>query len=262
MWTQKYVLDFLAEVGGIITSLLAGTSFFVTKYQQFVSEKSMLKRLYGEEQSPPALDDDASDKGQQQSSKEKFKDKLDRRKELEASFCQYTLFSCLKLLCCARCCKPQLERNKKFEVALERLNKERDVQFLIQVNRVTKLLQKTKILPRQRKAVAFSHDYVISEHDIARSAAEESKNAGSADTIDTAGLIRGFDPDNDKIDRRIYFEVTGEQVIEDEFANDYTSDEEWMLRNARDPLAFMLGYKVDTEESDNDQSQLPLIPGG
>ena len=48
-WTQTYITDFLAHIGGLFTSVIAGASFLLTNYQHFVSEKSLLKRLYGED---------------------------------------------------------------------------------------------------------------------------------------------------------------------------------------------------------------------
>ena len=38
-------------------------------------------------------------------------------------------------------------------------------------------------------------------------------------------LVTGFDPEQDLIDRRLYYEVTGRSLVEGEFADDDTSDE-------------------------------------
>ena len=40
--------DFLSEVGGFFTSVMGIFTFFISGYQSFVSEKSMIKKLYGE----------------------------------------------------------------------------------------------------------------------------------------------------------------------------------------------------------------------
>ena len=48
-WTQAYISDFLSEIGGLFTSLMAGARFLIAGYNRFVADKSMLKRLYGEE---------------------------------------------------------------------------------------------------------------------------------------------------------------------------------------------------------------------
>ena len=49
-WTQLYFLDFLANVGGLFTSLMAVLQLIMSGYQNFTADKSMLKRLYGEEE--------------------------------------------------------------------------------------------------------------------------------------------------------------------------------------------------------------------
>ena len=56
-------------------------------------------------------------------------------------------------------------------------------------------------------------------------------------------LIDGFDAERNDIDRRIYYEVTGRQVIEGEFEGDDTSDDEWGYLNKADPLAHAFEYK-------------------
>lgn len=59
-WTQMYLTDFLSDIGGLFTSLIAVASFILSNYQNFVSEKSLLKRLYGEDLSelPEEADSD------------------------------------------------------------------------------------------------------------------------------------------------------------------------------------------------------------
>ena len=87
-------------------------------YQEFVSQKSMLKRLYGEEEmvfneiKPRFSNDDSSQK--------QFRDILEKRKEFNTSFCVYMMISCLRNCCCCfiRCCGPRCRRqlviHKKF----------------------------------------------------------------------------------------------------------------------------------------------------
>ena len=40
-------MDFLADIGGLFTAVMGGIGFFIAGYQSFVSQKSLLKRLYG-----------------------------------------------------------------------------------------------------------------------------------------------------------------------------------------------------------------------
>ena len=65
------------------------------------------------------------------------------------------------------------------------------------------------------------------------------------------GLVADFDAENDEVDRRIYFEVTGRQLIDGEFDCSSSSDDDWVQRY--DPLS----HVVEDEEA-NDQ-QVALI---
>ena len=40
-------------------------------------------------------------------------------------------------------------------------------------------------------------------------------------------MLEGFEPETNETDRRFYYEVTGHQLVEGEFVNDDTSDEDW-----------------------------------
>ena len=46
-------------------------------------------------------------------------------------------------------------------------------------------------------------------------------------------LFFSFEPETNLMDRRIYFEVTGNQLIEDEFADDQ-SDGDWVKKHLED----------------------------
>ena len=97
---------------------------------------------------------------------------------------------------------------------------------MIEMNRATRILHKTRFLSRQLKAISFGHKYIISEKDVAKDG--ESEN-GSNSVIDrealTSELLDGFDAKNNEWDRRILFEVTGIRVYPDEFRNGWSSDE-------------------------------------
>ena len=95
---------------------------------------------------------------------------------------------------------------------------------MIEMNRVTRLLHKMHFLSRQRRAVNFSHKFVISDKDLARE--ERAKD----DTIDpdpaavTARLHEGFDPESSEKDRLILYEVTGLRLFLNEFLDEDSSD--------------------------------------
>ena len=59
-------------------------------------------------------------------------------------------------------------------------------------------------------------------------------------------VMDGFNPSNDIIDRRLYYEVTGSNLYPGEFFDDEGSDEEW--ERAPDPLhhAFSFNERRDT----------------
>ena len=58
-------------------------------------------------------------------------------------------------------------------------------------------------------------------------------------------LMRGFNPEANEIDRRIYYEVTGRQLNEDEFDDYDTSDDEWGSVYKPDPLAHAFDYREE-----------------
>ena len=75
------------------------------------------------------------------------------------------------------------------------------------------------------------------------------KQKSTGTTIDTGTMIEDlvgdFDPENNEIDRRIFFEVTGKQIIEGEFDDDGSSEEDWGILEAPDPLAHAFNYSED-----------------
>ena len=105
-WTQKYLSDFLSTIGGLFTALIAVASFFISDYQSFISQKSMLKRLYGEE------DLDArsarSRVSREVDPKDELREKLEKRRDFNTSFFKHIMIACFKSCCCCitftRCC--------------------------------------------------------------------------------------------------------------------------------------------------------------
>ena len=51
---RVYFADYLASVGGLFLSLLGIFTWLMSSYQEFVQQKSMLKRLYGEVDGVPS----------------------------------------------------------------------------------------------------------------------------------------------------------------------------------------------------------------
>ena len=102
---------------------------------------------------------------------------------------------------------------------------------MISLNRVTRLIHKTRFKARQRKAVSYFSKYVLSDKDIDSSGSERSDEEGKmADFLelsaDTGMLFKGFDPENDAWDRRLLYEVTGMRLDEQDYRGDDTSSDE------------------------------------
>ena len=70
-------------------------------------------------------------------------------------------------------------------------------------------------------------------------------------------LVDDFDFKSNDMDRRFFFEVTGRKLVEDEFDDLDSSDEEWALLQAPDPLAHAFSYAG--YEGENKESQVALI---
>ena len=85
-WTQKYYTDFLSEIGGLFTSIMAAATFIISGYQKFVSNKSMLKKLYGEEDMTQTSEEAEMEAEQQTCPQEVYIAKLERRQNFTARY--------------------------------------------------------------------------------------------------------------------------------------------------------------------------------
>ena len=128
-----------------------------------------------------------------------------------------------------------------------------DIQHLIEMNRLTRLVHKAQFLTRQRLALAFSHNYIISERDVTRLDTREpgarKKVAPSLSSVENTDrsideVLAGFEPDSNEIDRRIFYEVTGRELVEGEYEIDDTSDDEWHRLGQPDPWARILAMNL------------------
>ena len=140
-----------------------------------------------------------------------------------------TSFCCCFSKCCDKVSVIQKGsiRYRKYQLALDRLSQEQDIQYLIQMNRISRLLHKFTLEARQRRAINYSHKYVISEKDIKR--AEVAKADGEVakapeDNDTTEKILNGFDPNKNEKDRRLLYEVAGIRLFENEFIDDSSSD--------------------------------------
>ena len=116
------------------------------------------------------------------------------------------------------------------------------------MNRVTRLVHKARFLSRQRRALAYSRRYVVTANDIDKwrsvpppdssRGLDEAEHARMLDEI-----LAGFDLENSKIDRRLFYEITGRQLIEDEFEDGSSSGSEgWAKLDTHDAQIHAFTY--------------------
>ena len=95
-----------------------------------------------------------------------------------------------------------------------------------------------RFFSRQRHIIAYSHRYIITDEDLDRPQ-EIAYNASTNVEMSKQKkesmieyLLNGFNADENETDRRIFYEVTGRQLIQDEFDDLDTSDEERRIQKA------------------------------
>ena len=154
---------------------------------------------------------------------------ISKREEFEVNFLGQLVFGSFMSLCCdcfkrfcAKCrfCERQLAKYEKFQISLERLSKEQDIQHFIALNRLSHLVHKTFFLTRQRRAVNLARKFVISDKDM-HAESKNSKVHSEADNFeyDADKILTEFDPEQNEADRRLLFEITGLQLQADEFTD-------------------------------------------
>ena len=130
--------------------------------------------------------------------------------------------------------KKRINRHGRFELAVERMTKETDIQAMIASSRVSRFIHKTTLLARQRQAINYSHKFVITDIDVARNKdtkncclKKDIKTSASARLFDEnriAKVLDGFDPEKSEPDRRILYEVMGMRLDREEFRDEDSSD--------------------------------------
>ena len=186
----------------------------------------MIRKLYGESKSRVKKQGEVVDS---ETAKASFAQQLKERQEFTSNYVSYIFYSTFGGICCCSSMqffKKKLDRYKKFQLALERLLQEQDIQYMIEMNRVTRVLHKATFLVRQRRAVDYSHRYVISDKDLTKAdlASPDLINEKLLDPKFVDKLIEDFDPENSVEDRRILYEVTGQELFADEFFDEDSSD--------------------------------------
>ena len=92
------------------------------------------------------------------------------------------------------------------------------------MNRISRLAHKAIFISRQRRAIPYGHNYVITDKEIRQPEKfYEERPAERKEDIETK-ILTGFDPSVNEQDRRILFDVTRMRTNEDKF-DDETSEE-------------------------------------
>ena len=83
IWYQTNIVDILSSFGGTITTILGTVTFFISGYQSFVADKSLIKKLYGQiDMTQEGEDDTGGQKDENEPSVEAvFKAKLEERQD-------------------------------------------------------------------------------------------------------------------------------------------------------------------------------------
>ena len=107
---------------------------------------------------------------------------------------------------------------------------------MISMNRITKLIHRVKFNARQRRTISYFKKFVISKDDVIKNQEKKKReklakisktNEEALDVgIVNRKLLKRFDPEDDKWDRRALFEVTGIRLYDGDFLESDTSDEE------------------------------------
>ena len=95
---------------------------------------------------------------------------------------------------------------KRFEIALQRLSEEHDIQRILSLNRISYFVNKMRFNSRQRLAVNYSRKFVILDHDI-KAARDEAAVIPERDSLKR--VTEDFDPENNDTDRRLLYQITG-----------------------------------------------------
>ena len=94
------------------------------------------------------------------------------------------------------------------------------MEYLIYQMRVLKMIMRGLTKKRQRKSVQYFHRYLIGEDNKLKA------NDLFEDDMTAEHLIENFDSKNDKIDRRILYELTGRKLDPEDYWDDSDQDQD------------------------------------
>ena len=149
--------QFASEFAAFSLSIIAVFTFVLRFSQSHKYSSAMLDSLYGDigEATDRVPSKNTIQYGRYWATKT-FEKNIKGRRELNTSYLSNLFFSAIVNLCCClrTCCnrvawiRNGTNKNRKFKLGLERLSGEQDIQHLIEMNRVSRLLHKTAFLSR------------------------------------------------------------------------------------------------------------------
>ena len=116
--------------------------------------------------------------------------------------------------------KNRLNEFHKFETANKELYKEIDMEYFIVQFRVLKMIMRAITKKRQRNAVKYFERYLIED-------GEEPKDDHLFnDGMAAEQMVDSFDAVNDKIDKRLLYELTGRKLDPEDYFDDSGEDQD------------------------------------
>ena len=156
-WYRKTLTQFASQFSGFALSIVSVTRFLLSYLQEHEQTNAMLNSLYGDVsevgERPPRKD--SSVYGHYWATKT-FEKRVKGRKELNSNYFAKSLFWSLEnLCCCLKSCWSRVgwirngtNKQRKIQIAMDRLCKEQDIQHLIEMNRTTRIIHKATFLRR------------------------------------------------------------------------------------------------------------------
>lgn len=200
-------------MGGYASVIWVIIQFFVSSFQNFAYQASLTRKLYTRDVKKKKLA-----RVEEENDIKEIGSRIGIRKQ---DIFHYVEFIYTKLVSSCCCCLKRTEwyqyrklRAEAHAEVFDRLSKEIDILNFIQASRSLRLMTSTLLRTNQRHLIKFFKQYHIDYSRLNLAEKPPSKSAKK--------LTKHFDPDNDVIDKRILYEITGRKDHKDKF-----SDEEY-----------------------------------
>lgn len=154
VWVANTVTGLLSALGGYSTVLTSFFAIVLANYQNFIFDKSMMKKMYFQlKDTFKSTDED----GHKRNDEDEIIERMNARKPYTHGYCGYLMMSITLCLCC--CCKKSMVKKwpwyqnkwisyQKFKKARNDLNREKDIENVLYNLRILKFMQKTMLKKR------------------------------------------------------------------------------------------------------------------